>query len=92
MENNKAYEQPIPFIAHEYSMSRMERTIKRLWIVVILLIVTFVATNALWIYEWNQYDYSDVVVDSQDGGNANYIEAGANGVINNGESSSQTED
>lgn len=32
-------------------------TIKRLWIALITLILLFVATNALWLYEWMQYDY-----------------------------------
>lgn len=73
METEKNDMPNIPFIAYEYTMARFERTIKRLIAVIILLVIGLVATNALWIYEWNQYDYSDVTVDSQDGGNANYI-------------------
>lgn len=76
MDENK-----VPFIVYEGTIARFERTIRRMVIVIILLIVAFFATNALWIYEWNQYDYKDVTVDSRDGGNANYV--GASGVINN---------
>lgn len=38
-----------------------ERTIKRLWIAIILLIVLLVATNAMWI--WNEAQYVDEQVE-----------------------------
>ena len=40
----------IPYIAHEASMARMERQIKRLWITVLVLTVMLVATNGAWIW------------------------------------------
>lgn len=80
----EAYKEPIPYFVYEHTMARFERTIKRLIIVIAISILLLFASNALWIYEWMQYDYTDVTVDSQDGGNANYI--GVSGVINNGES------
>jgi len=79
----------VPFTAYEYTMARFERTIKRLIIVLAIAVVALFASNAIWLYEWCQYDYSNVTVDSSDGGNANYLEAGMNGVINNGEGSSE---
>ena len=82
----------VPFIVYEGTIARFERTIKRLLILVAVTVLLLFASNAIWIYEWNQYDYSDVVVDSEDGGNANYLEAGMNGAINNGESGSQKTD
>ena len=87
--SDRVDERNISSVDHQYDMARLERVIKRLWITILLLLVLFAATNALWIYEWNQYDYADITVDSDDGGNANYLEAGMNGVINNGESDSQ---
>ena len=75
----------VPFIVYEGTIARFERTVRRLIIVLAVTILLLFASNAIWIYEWNQYDYSDVTVDSQDGGNANYMGAGASGVINNGE-------
>ena len=84
-------ERTISSVDHQYDMARLERIIKRLWIIILALLILFAGTNVLWIYEWNQYDYSDIVVDSNDGGNANYLQAGANGVINNGQSDSQNE-
>ena len=89
--NEKIDERTISSIDHQYDMARLERIIKRLWITILALLILFAGTNALWIYEWNQYDYEDIVVDSNDGGNANYLEAGMNGVINNGPSESQDE-
>ncbi len=89
--NDRIDERTISSIDHQYDMARLERIIKRLWIVILTLLILFAGTNALWIYEWNQYEYADITIDSNDGGNANYLQAGANGVINNGESESQDE-
>ena len=69
-------------------MARFERTIKRLVIVVIVAVVALFASNMAWLYAWNLYDYesTNITVDSESNGNANYI--GTHGVINNGESDS----
>ena len=83
----EAYKEPVPYIVYERTMARFERTIKRLMIVIIISIVVLFASNAAWLYTWNQYDYSEVTVDSKNGGNANYI--GASGIISNGESGSK---
>ena len=39
----------VPYIVYESGMSRLERTIKRLWILCILLTVLLVGTNVAWI-------------------------------------------
>lgn len=82
----------VPYIVYESTMARFERTIKRLIVTVIIAVIALFATNILWLYEWSQYDYSDITVDSQDGSNASYMGDGASGIINNGQSSSQEED
>lgn len=79
----------VPYLVYENTIARLERTVKRLIIVVVILAVLLFASNMAWLYEWNQYDYADVTMDNLDGGNANYVGAGANGVINNGETSSK---
>ena len=79
----------VPYIVHEGAMVMFERMVKRLIIALIIAVILLFASNMAWLYEWNQYDYSDVTVDSQDGGNANYLQAGANGAIHNAENSSQ---
>lgn len=80
----------IPFVAHEGSLTRMERIIKRLVFALVITILLMLASNALWLYAWMQYDYSSdatttetstVTVDGKDGV-ANYI--GNDGDISNG--------
>lgn len=80
----------VPFIVYEGTVARFERTIKRLIVLVGITILLLFASNAIWLYVWHQYDYEDVSIENQDGGNANYI--GANGYINNAENSSKDAD
>lgn len=79
----------VPYIVFEGTVARFERIVKRLVLALCFCILLLFVTNAVWLYTWNQYDYSDVTVDSQDGGNASYI--GASGVINNAEGDSKEE-
>ena len=46
----------VPYIVHEGMMARMERIIKRLWILCILLILLLVGTNAGWLYFESQFE------------------------------------
>ena len=86
MDDEKMY---VPYIVYEGEMARQERQIKRLIVTLIIILVLFFASNMAWLYVWNQYEYvdEDVTVDSQDGGNANYI--GNDGAIINGYSNSK---
>ena len=56
--------QSIPYIVHESGMARQERTIKRLWILCILMFIALIATNAGWIYYESQWE--DVVTTTQE--------------------------
>lgn len=56
MDDNKM----IPYIAFESATSRQERTIKRLWILCLVLIIALIGTNAGWIYYESSFE--DVVV------------------------------
>lgn len=71
----------VDYIVYEGTMSRMERTIRRLWILVLVLIILLAGSNALWLYEWCQYDYVDEIETTytQDGSGINMIGDG-NGV------------
>ncbi len=64
----------IPYFCHEGDMARAERTIKRLWILCILLVVLLVGTNIAWIHYENQWETAETVVtqdiDTVNGGNA----------------------
>lgn len=76
----------IPYIVYEAMLDREDRQQRRMVTIIILLILLLVASNLVWVYEWNQYDYVDsesVELEADDGGNANYI--GNNGEIYNGE-------
>lgn len=83
----------VPYIVYEGSQARSERTTKRLIVALIIATILIFVSNLAWLYAWTSYDYvseeSTVTVDSNDGGNANYI--GHDGDINNGTSGSQTE-
>lgn len=41
--------------AHECDMARAERSNKRLWITILILIMLFVGTNGWWIYRESQF-------------------------------------
>lgn len=62
----------VPYIVHEGALARMERQIKRLFIILIVLICGLVVSNAAWIYAWCQYDYSAETI-AQDGEGINII-------------------
>lgn len=78
----------VPFVVYESAMARMERTIKRLWIVVLLLVVLLVGSNIVWIVYENSFE--DVVVEQEvDTGDGDAFVAGV-GDVNYG--TSKTED
>ena len=67
-------EEKIPYIVHESEVARLERTIKRLFVIVIVLIAVVFLSNAIWLYAWNQYEYEDQQISyEQDGNGANVI-------------------
>lgn len=77
----------IPYCVHELQVVRHDKTVKRLIIALIIAVLLIFASNVAWLYAWTQYDYSssesqEIIVDSKDGGNANYI--GNSGEIVNG--------
>jgi hypothetical protein len=47
----------VPYIVFEGEMTRAERTIHRLWISTILLLLALLGTNAGWIYYESQFEY-----------------------------------
>ena len=84
-KNENVNPKAVPYIVHESAMARTERSAKRLWIVVIVLIVMLVGTNGAWIWYEAQFDVvetTEVVQENSDGYN-NYI--GNDGDIGNGE-------
>lgn len=78
MDNNTPM---INYAAHEGMMARMERTIRRLWILCIILVLLLAGTNAAWFYYESQFvDEVTITQDNKDGYN-NYV--GNDGNITN---------
>lgn len=88
---DKMKENAVSYYTLEAMLAREERHIRRLLILLLISVVMLFASNALWLYAWNQYDYSGqetVTVDGKDG-TASYI--GNDGEIVNGESSGDSQ-
>lgn len=74
----------VPYLVHEGDMARMERTIKRLWITNIILILLFVGSNVAWLMYESQFEdkvtyEQEVEQDALDGGNNQFIGGDYNG-------------
>lgn len=72
MNNNEKDVALIPYYVAESMADRQALTIKRLWIMCILLIVLLVGTNALWIWYERQWEYyeeveQDIEAEMEDG-------------------------
>ena len=50
----------VPYIVHEGMLARQERTIRRLWILCIVIFFALVGTNAGWI--WYESQFEEVVI------------------------------
>lgn len=72
----------VPYVAHEATVARQERQIKRMWIALIVAVALIFASNAIWLYAWMQYDYESYEITADGDSNANYI--GQDGNIYNG--------
>lgn len=55
----------IPITAFEGAMARLERSNKRLWIVVLVLIISLLGTNAGWIYYESQFVTMETTVEQE---------------------------
>jgi len=70
----------VPYFVHEGMLARQERTIKRLWILCIIIFLALIGTNAGWIVHENSFEDIVVTQDNADGYN-NYV--GNDGDITN---------
>ena len=75
-ENNNHVQETIPYVVHESEVARLERVIKRLFIICVLLIIVAVGTNAYWIWYENQWQdeviTQEIQQDSGEGGTNTY--------------------
>ena len=60
MENNQTN---VPYIVHEGTVTRMERTNRRMWILCIIIFLAFVISNGYWI--WYESQWEDVVTTTE---------------------------
>ena len=90
MEDDKVV---VPLYVHEGVVARQERTIRRLWILCIVIFIAFIGTNIGWIYYEQQF-VDEVTTtytsDARDGGNAIINESGEVSV--NGESNKNSDE
>lgn len=71
----------VPYIVHEADMARMERANKRLWIVILTLIVLCVGSNIAWICYESQFEEvsttsevtQEVEQENEGGGDNNFV-------------------
>lgn len=87
MEEHKDFLQESMAYVFEAQMARLERTIKRLFILCLVLIAVAVGTNIFWIHYEMQFEDIVVTQENADGYN-NYI--GNDGDITNGEANDKT--
>ena len=76
----------VPYVVHESAMARSERNGKRMWIVILVLIMALIGTNLAWIIYNSQFETveeSTVVEQENSNGDNNYI--GNDGDITYGE-------
>ena len=71
----------MPYMMHESAMARAERGAKRLWIVIILLIVMLVGTNVGWLIYESQFEVIEtteetIIEAEQDGSGVNIVGGG----------------
>lgn len=69
--------QDVPYIVHESDMARQERTIKRLWILLVIMLLALVGSNLAWIVYENSFE--DVSIEQEvDTGEGDAFVAGGN--------------
>lgn len=82
--------QEIPYVVYESAEAKSERIIKKLITALVMAVILLFASNALWLYEWSQYDYtSEDTIYTQDGEGVNNINTGTQGDITNGAENDQ---
>ena len=68
----------VPYIVHEGIETRLERTIEKLWIMCLLLILLLVGSNGAWLYYESQFSQTETttIEAEQDGAGINVIGGG----------------
>ena len=88
MEEKKS----VPYIVWEGERARDERRHRRDFIIIVILILSLLVSNAIWICEFVQYEYAEeiITIDGGEKGIANYI--GNDGNISYGTNNNRQKD
>lgn len=82
----------VPFASYEAELVKNERTTRRMIAAIVVAFLSIVATNALWLYAWCQYDYeSSEIICTQDGEGLNIIGCGNEAGIYGSDDNNQEE-
>ncbi len=73
----------VPYVVHESAMARMERTIKKLWILILVLIALLAASNVAWLIYESQFDIVEETTEEYEV-NQEAVGGSNNSVINGG--------
>ena len=65
MENKQTM---VPYIVHEGTIDRLERIIRRLWILCLVIFIAFVVSNGVWIWYESQYVDNTTITQEVDSG------------------------
>ena len=76
----------IPYIVHERDMARTDRTVRRLWVALIIAIVAALASNIGWLIYESQFETYTTTQDGAGFNNVNYgtqegLDSGAEGSL-----------
>lgn len=79
----------IPFFVHEADMARLERTNKRLFIIVVILILALIGTNVGWLYYESQFQVEQTTVEQEvDTGEGEAVVVGIGDIYGEGKADS----
>lgn len=62
----------VSFLVYESSQTRLDRIIHKLVISLVISVALLFISNALWLWVWNQHDYSNNTI-TQDGSGTNVV-------------------
>lgn len=65
-KEKQKHAEPVSYLAFESMKATLERTIRRLWILIIILVILLFGTNAAWIYYESQWEVLETTEVSQD--------------------------
>lgn len=82
----------VPYVAHEAMLARLERTIKRLWVLCIILIALLFCTNAGWIYYEAQFETVESSIEQEVDADGNSTVYNAGGDLDVGTHQAENKD